>query len=78
MILCNCHLLQPCALHFLMVLLVVVSLAFSSRAQDIACNICSVWVALLMLGTMIYQIEYIDMGVWNYTCVVSGDLKSYT
>ncbi|XP_052124815.1 piezo-type mechanosensitive ion channel component isoform X3 [Frankliniella occidentalis] len=59
----------PCALHFPMVLLVVVSLAFSSRAQEIACNICSVWVALLMLGTMIYQIEYIDMKVWDYECI---------
>lgn len=57
-----------------MVLLIVVSLALSSRAQDIACNICSVWVALLMLGTMIYQIEYIEKENWDYTCVVSIEI----
>jgi len=59
-----------CLLHFVLVVLVTISLVFNSRIQSIIVYIISVYVSILLLTKMIYQIEYIREGTWNVTCPV--------
>lgn len=58
-------------MHFILVLLVTISLVFNSRIQSIIVYIMSVYVSILLLAKMIYQIEYIRESTWNVTCIVS-------
>lgn len=59
-----------CLVHFVLVVLVTISLVFNSRIQSIIVYIISVYVSILLLTKMIYQIEYIREGTWNVTCPV--------
>ncbi|XP_054282904.1 piezo-type mechanosensitive ion channel component isoform X3 [Macrosteles quadrilineatus] len=57
-----------CALHFVFVLLAVVSLTFGSNIQTVVTHIISVLVSILLLSKMIYQIEYIKHENWQVNC----------
>ncbi|XP_025418980.1 piezo-type mechanosensitive ion channel component-like isoform X9 [Sipha flava] len=59
---------EVCLVHFVLVALVTISLVFNSRIQSIIIYIISVYVSILLLTKMIYQIEYIREGRWNVTC----------
>lgn len=59
---------EVCLVHFVLVVLVTISLVFNSRIQSIIVYIISVYVSILLLTKMIYQIEYIREGTWNVTC----------
>lgn len=62
---------KVCLVHFVLVILVTISLVFNSRIQSIIVYIISVYVSILLLTKMIYQIEYIRESTWNVTCPVS-------
>lgn len=62
--------LQVCLMHFILVILATISLVFNSRIQSIIVYIISVYVSILLLTKMIYQIEYIREDTWNVTCPV--------
>ncbi|XP_049832005.1 piezo-type mechanosensitive ion channel component isoform X1 [Schistocerca gregaria] len=57
-----------CALHFILVLLAVISLSFGTKFQTIVAHICSVGVSCLILAKMIYQIEYIEHDLNDVNC----------
>lgn len=59
----------------MLILLVTISLVFNSRIQSIIIYIMSVYVSILLLAKMIYQIEYIRESAWNVTCNVCMHYK---
>ncbi|XP_050528332.1 piezo-type mechanosensitive ion channel component-like isoform X3 [Daktulosphaira vitifoliae] len=67
---------EVCVVHFVLVMLVTISLVFNSRIQSIIVYIISVYVSVLLLAKMIYQIEYIREGTWNVTCADPNNDKA--
>ncbi|VVC24089.1 Hypothetical protein CINCED_3A012133 [Cinara cedri] len=66
---------EVCLVHFVLVVLVTISLVFNSRIQSIIVYIISVYVSILLLTKMIYQIEYIREDTWNVTCPLDPALN---
>ncbi|XP_050433590.1 piezo-type mechanosensitive ion channel component isoform X6 [Adelges cooleyi] len=66
---------EVCVVHFALVVLVTISLVFNNRLQLIIVYIISVFISVLLLAKMIYQIEYIREDTWNVTCPDPNDPK---
>ncbi|RZF34695.1 hypothetical protein LSTR_LSTR002777 [Laodelphax striatellus] len=57
-----------CALHFILIILAVVALAFGTNIRTVFAHIASVVASIFLLAKMVYQIEYIDHSDWNVDC----------
>lgn len=62
---------DKCALYFILVVLVVLACILGRPMQVFAIYASSVFVSLMLLARMVYQIDYIEPGNWNVSCVVS-------
>lgn len=67
-----------CALYFVLIILIVLACTLGRPLQIFAIYSSSVFVSLMLLARMIYQIKYIEPGKWNVTCIVSYFLNNMT
>ena len=66
-------LLQSCALHFILFVLVICGISVSSTSvQKLITHIISICISGLLLAKMIYQIDYIRHDEWESNCTISG------
>lgn len=59
-----------CFLHIIFVVLSVISTKFHLPSQLFVSRIISLGSAILLILTMIYQIDYIDQSEYQYNCTV--------
>lgn len=62
---------QPCALDLVVIVLLVIGTVVGKRMQPIAIYSCSVFLSILLLARMVYQIKYFEASHWEVTCSVS-------
>jgi len=60
------------ATHLVLVMLCVVACLMGSRVQTTIAHVCSLVIAVLLLLTMIYQIDYIEQASYVSNCSVSN------
>ncbi|EEB17348.1 conserved hypothetical protein [Pediculus humanus corporis] len=65
MLLCCYNVSKFCPTHIVLVVLCIVALMMSSKIQTTITLICSSFIAILLLLTMIYQIQYIQQDVYD-------------
>ncbi|XP_066250610.1 piezo-type mechanosensitive ion channel component isoform X3 [Euwallacea similis] len=63
---------DKCALYFVLILLIPASLTLGRPVQIFTIYSSSVLVSLLLLARMLYQIKYINPGMWNVTCAMDN------
>lgn len=61
---------DKCALFFLIAILVVLAFTIGKGMMTVAIYGSSIFVSLVLLARMVYQIEYIEHDMWNVTCEV--------
>ncbi|GJQ85619.1 hypothetical protein Trydic_g20169 [Trypoxylus dichotomus] len=59
---------DQCALYYIVVLLVIVSITSGRRLQFFVIYTVSVFTSVLLLSRMVYQIQYIKHENWNVSC----------
>ncbi|KAL3280583.1 hypothetical protein HHI36_003816 [Cryptolaemus montrouzieri] len=59
---------QPCALNLVVIILLVMGTVLSKRMQAIGVYSCSVFLSILLLARMVYQIQYFRASDWEVTC----------
>ncbi|XP_067001205.2 piezo-type mechanosensitive ion channel component isoform X3 [Anabrus simplex] len=57
-----------CAVHYILLLLIVVGICFGRGTQLIIIHICSILASTLLLAKMIYQIKYIQHNIYDVNC----------
>ncbi|XP_034951283.1 piezo-type mechanosensitive ion channel component isoform X2 [Chelonus insularis] len=57
-----------CAINFIFVITIAVTMNFKRQIQIMGINGMSVAIAILMIAKMLYQIEYIDHRKWDVNC----------
>lgn len=60
---------DKCALHFIIIVLISLSFVFGRPVHIFAIYISSVFVSVMLLARMIYQIQYIEHDKWDVNCV---------
>lgn len=69
---------DKCGLFFFIALLVVVAFTIGKKVIPTAIYISSIFVSIVLLARMVYQIEYIEHDMWNVTCDVSAPCRPAT
>ncbi|XP_025831153.1 piezo-type mechanosensitive ion channel component [Agrilus planipennis] len=59
---------DPCAIHMVIMLMMVLSFTLGKVFKNFAIHFCSVLVSLMLLIRMLYQIKYVDHTKWNVQC----------
>lgn len=62
---------QPCALDLVVIILLVVGTVVGKRMQPVAIYSCSVFLSVLLLARMVYQIKFFRASNWEVSCSVS-------
>ncbi|KAL1491500.1 hypothetical protein ABEB36_012089 [Hypothenemus hampei] len=60
---------DKCALYFILILLIPASFTLGRPVQLFTIYSSSIMVSLFLLARMLYQIKYINPGIWNVTCI---------
>lgn len=60
---------DKCALYYVLVLLIPASFTLGRPVQIFTIYSSSILVSLFLLAKMLYQIKYINPGIWNVTCI---------
>ncbi|XP_063226263.1 piezo-type mechanosensitive ion channel component-like isoform X4 [Bacillus rossius redtenbacheri] len=63
-----------CALHFVLLVLVVVAMSFGRKVMVCATRLIAVLVAVLLLARMIYQIDFFQHARFDANCTNSSDV----
>ncbi|XP_030761127.1 piezo-type mechanosensitive ion channel component isoform X3 [Sitophilus oryzae] len=69
---------DKCALYFILILLIPASLTLGRPVQLFTIYSSSILVSLFLLARMLYQIKYIDPGIWNVTCIAENSTGNQT
>lgn len=64
---------DKCALYIFIVILISLSFTFGRPMQLFTIYASSIFVSILLIARMIYQVQYITPDEWNVTCTVSTD-----
>ncbi|XP_026674428.1 piezo-type mechanosensitive ion channel component isoform X4 [Ceratina calcarata] len=64
-----------CAINFVFVVITVVMINFRRYLQICTVNVIAAIIAILMVGKMLYQIQYIDHSNWNINCTHPDDAQ---
>ncbi|XP_044750779.1 piezo-type mechanosensitive ion channel component isoform X3 [Coccinella septempunctata] len=59
---------QPCALDLVVIVLLVIGTVVGKRMQPVAIYSCSVFLSILLLARMVYQIKHFKSTNWEVSC----------
>lgn len=69
---------DKCALYLLIVLFVIMGITLGRKMMIFVIYSSSIFVSVILLSRMVYQIQYIKHDTWNVTCPVSNvAIKGY-
>jgi hypothetical protein len=69
-------LLQKSLLHLVLCILIVIAVVlYKESLQTVLIHLCSIYISILFLLKMIYQIDYISHANWDNNCTGNGSVE---